>query len=259
MKISAPAKLNLYLDIIAKRDDGYHDLKSLAVFIDLFDEISVQPNKESIVEGSNFPDEIVLKAVNLMQTNFSISQGAKFHITKNIPVGGGLGGGSTDAAAAILLLKDLWNLQITEEEMFDIALQLGADVPACLYALLRNKNAVIFSGIGEQLQETEIDDLHFVLVNPNKELSTKAVFEKYQFSEQTPETNHLQETAISILPEIGDIIKALDEIETCNLARMTGSGATCFGAFSNTDDAKQAAQHMVHSYPNWWVKQCKTI
>lgn len=259
MRISAPAKLNLYLEITGKREDGYHLLNSLAVFIDLYDEISVSINDELIVEGSYFPDEIMLKAANLLQTKFSVSQGAKFYLQKNVPVGGGLGGGSTDAAAVILLLKDLWNLTINEEEMFEIALQLGADVPACLYALLKKENAVIFSGIGEKLKPTSINDMFFVLVNPKKELSTKAVFENYQFSQQEAETNHLQKTAINLMPEIADIIAALGNSKKCKLARMTGSGATCFGVFDNAEDAEDAARTIANTHPHWWVQSCKTI
>ena len=190
MKLKAPAKLNLYLEVLGKRDDGYHDLKSEIVFLDLADDLQIEAANDLIIEGSNFTDDIIYKTANLMSLEFGISQGAKIKIQKNIPVGGGLGGGSADAAAAIILLKDFWNIDCEDKKLYDLALKLGADVPACLYHQLTGKNSVIFSGIGEILQETEPkQNMHLLLAHPNIPLSTKDVFDKFGFAKQTRTKN----------------------------------------------------------------------
>ena len=256
MKLKAPAKLNLYLDVTGKRENGYHDLESEVVFLELADEVSVEENDEVIVEGTSFPDEITLKAANLISTEFALkNQGAKIRITKNIPSGAGLGGGSADAAAAIILLMNLWEINCSNDDLYKLGLKLGADVPACLYHQLTHMNSVHFSGIGEILTPVEEKkDMYFVLVNPNKALSTKDVFTNLELDQNLkPKTNHLEETAIKLLPEIADILNVLRN-ENPELARMTGSGATCFGIFGNEKAAKQATDNIKNHHPEWWVR-----
>lgn len=258
MKLKAPAKLNLYLEIIGKRSDGYHELSSEVVFLDFADEISISAADDLIVEGSNFTDEITLKAANLMSLEFGITQGAKITIQKNIPVGGGLGGGSADAAATIILLRDFWEIETTEDKLYEIALKLGADVPACLYHQLTGKNCVHFSGIGEKLKESEEKNLHIVLANPNQHLATKDVFQQLDLSEDRPaKTNHMQKAAIVLVPEIKDVLAAL-ESKNPTLARITGSGATCFGIFENEAKATEAAKKIKDKHPKWFVKATST-
>lgn len=254
-KLSAPAKLNLHLEVLGKLPNGYHELSSEVVFLDLADEISISTAENIIVEGTNFPDEIVLKAANLMSLEFGITQGAKLKIHKNIPSGAGLGGGSADAAATIILLKDFWNINCEDDDLYKIGLKLGADVPACLYYHLSGNNSVHFSGIGEVLTEGKNrEQMHFVLVNPNKPLATKDVFNNFVFEEDLePKINHLQKVSVKLLPDIADILKALKD-ENPALARMTGSGATCFGVFDNKENAIQAAFNIKKNNPRWWVQ-----
>lgn len=261
MKLKAPAKLNLYLEIKSKLPNGYHELESEVVFLDLADEILIEPSDKLTVIGTNFPDEITLMAANLMQLEFGITQGAKISITKNIPSGGGLGGGSADAAATIIGLKGLWNINCGDKKLYELALKLGADVPACLYHQLTGKSSVKFSGIGEILEEAQSKkDLYFVLVNPNKSLSTKDVFMSLEFSKENsqPKENHLENTAINLMPEIGDILKALKNTKP-QIARMTGSGATCFGIYDSLQESRKAEEELKSELPDFWIKTTELV
>ncbi|PIR31571.1 MAG: 4-(cytidine 5'-diphospho)-2-C-methyl-D-erythritol kinase [Alphaproteobacteria bacterium CG11_big_fil_rev_8_21_14_0_20_44_7] len=263
MKLQAHAKLNLFLEITGKRADGYHELQSLAVFLDIADEISARPASEISLTGSDIEDNIILRAAHAIKTRYGINAGIEFTLTKNIPLGAGLGGGSADAAAALILTRKIWELDIPDTELYEIALTLGADVPACLYSQLNHKNSVYFAGIGEILTPAEIEEeLLFVLINPKKELATKSVFEQFILGERTPKTsrnfyereNHLESAAIEIMPEITTIIEDLRNFAGCKLARMTGSGATCFGIFPDKTTQQQALQQLRAKYPAYWVE-----
>ena len=262
MQLKAHAKLNLYLEVTGKRTDGYHELESQVVFLNLADEISVVEDKElKIIDASgkmNFADNIIMKTALKLSTLTKGKVGAKITYKKNIPVGGGLGGGSADAAVVLVLLNDLWNLSLTPEKLYKIALEIGSDVPVCLFSILENTNSAIFKGIGEIVKKGPVLKKNFfVLINPNKELLTKTVFENFTYKSKdklTERKNDLQETAIKLLPEIGEIITELKAIKTCKLARMTGSGATCFGQFWSNEAAVDAANKISAEHPNWFIK-----
>jgi len=269
----AHAKLNLFLEVTGKRDDGYHELYSLVVFLDLADEITVEPAATITVSeniyDSGITNNIIHKTAALLAEKYKVKTGARITFNKNIPIGGGLGGGSSDAATMIVLLDALWDLNLSHDEMYEAALELGADVPVCLYSILENKNAAIFKGAGEIIgRAPKLPKMCFTLVNPGIELSTGKVFKNFQyhglsyepmrrkgdfFKNLAAKSNDLQATAIELVPEIAAAIDGLAAAKNCELARMTGSGATSFGVFKTRDDARAAAISLIKHHPNWQI------
>ncbi len=262
----APAKINLSLRMVGKREDGYHLLESLVVFADIGDKISVEPAKELSLEISGeFAQElteenIILKAARALQAKTQHKDGAKIKLEKNLPVGAGLGGGSSDAATTLKLLAKLWDI---ETDIFQLALPLGADIPVCLYG-----KTCQMSGIGEIISPAEFPPMAILLVNPKINLSTAEVFKNFALKPSpsgrglgegtmsnkerilTP-YNDLQPTAIKLCPSIAEILTALNEHS--NIAQMSGSGATCFALFDQYAQAQKAAQKLQTNHPDWWI------
>lgn len=274
----APAKINLTLHVTGKRADGYHLLESLIGFASIHDTVTVEAaDKLSLAITGPFaaalthdPQEnILLKTARLLAEKAGIIPNVRIALEKNLPIGSGIGGGSADAAALMHVLHSVWKLPFTAQEMQAFALQIGADVPVCY-----NRKTVFMSGIGEQLQETSIPPaLPALLVNPLQSLSTIQVFKQGVacFSLPDPEAsppmqhdsfiawlkarkNDLEPPAIALMPVITDILTALEHQPGCQLARMSGSGATCFGLFSNEEAAARAAEAIRHEHPCWWVQ-----
>lgn len=268
----ARAKVNLWLKVVGRRADGYHLLDTLVAFTDLADEIEVAPAHDLSLEvdgpGASAlageSDNLVLKAARLLAGRAGVAPRAALRLTKRIPVAAGLGGGSADAAAALLALADQWRVAMPEEELFDLASALGADVPMCL----AGRPAVV-SGVGERLQPAPpLPACAILLVNPGSKLPTPEVFAARQgaFSMAAPvdrpwrnlpefaaelgrRGNDLTEAAISLRPEIADVLQTLLATEGVRHAAMSGSGATCFGLYDTSDAARQAAATLpVH----WW-------
>jgi 4-diphosphocytidyl-2-C-methyl-D-erythritol kinase len=244
--MKAYAKLNLNLHIKGKRPDGYHLLESDVIFLSLADELKFEA-ADSLQVISNIPDNLIEKAARLIAPEIIKSgRGVKITLTKNIPIGAGLGGGSADAAATLIGLKEFFDISLPESALYEMALKLGADVPCCLYSQLTGKNAVHFSGIGEVLTPAPpAPNWHFLLVNPNLHMATASVFKAYDGLGKGD--NHLQATAIKLMPEIGQVI-ALLEATTPIFARMTGSGATCFAAYKTAEEAQKAAAQIPDKY-----------
>jgi len=262
----APAKVNLFLHVTGRRPDGYHLLDSLAVFPAVGDEVTAAPASELSLEISGRfggvlraePDNLLLRAARLLQPG----KGAALTLDKNLPVASGIGGGSADAAAALLLLRDLWNL---ETELHAAALTLGADVPVCLAS-----RPARMGGIGEVLGAApRLPAFGMVLVNPGVAVPTPMVFKARQggFSlpAELPEAwpdvaamaadlarcrNDLEAPARIIQPIITDVLAALAALPGAMLARMSGSGATCFAIFATPDAAARAATQIER--PGWW-------
>ena len=275
VSIQAPAKVNLYLHVTGRRADGYHLLDSLFAFAKDGDVVSVR-NAETLslkVKGpyaGALPDtkeNIVLKAARALAETCAVTTGAEIILEKNLPVASGIGGGSADAAAVLKALCQLWNTDISEQKLSEIALRLGADVPSCLCS-----EAVQVSGIGDVLTPAPaFPRLFVVLVNPNKPVSTPAVFKTRDpvFSQASPLTekiadfddfilalsrrrNDLYEAACRLEPDIGQVIWELNDSPFCRLARMSGSGGTCFGLFPDAQKAFSACEKMRSKHPNWW-------
>ncbi len=267
----SPAKLNLYLHIVGKRDDGFHLLDSLVVFTQFGDQLTAKPaNTVSLhIEGEfaaglGAQDNLVMRAALALQSKYDVQQGAILTLEKRIPVGAGLGGGSANAATALLLLNALWEIDAPMQELETLAITLGADVPACLYA-----QALHMGGIGEVI--TPMPDFslteQIVLVNPRLHVSTPDVFKQFARAPRyqqpiaehermhfTKHHNDLQDAAITICPAIADILALLQQQQGCDVARMCGSGATCFGLFAGKQEASAAVQTIKAVQPNWWVK-----
>ncbi len=278
--VAAPAKLNLYLHVLGRREDGYHLLDTLMTFVHVGDGICVEPaeNLSLTVEGpfarglEAGGDNLVLRAARGLAGACGITEGARIRLVKNLPVASGIGGGSADAAATLRALCDLWRLSPPPEDMAALALELGADVPFCLAG-----QAGFVGGIGESLEPAAIispgaSGVWAVLVNPMVALSTPAVFaaregafsQSSRFKDRPRKAselvallkerhNDLTQAAVSLAPEVGDVLGALEASGGCLLARMSGSGATCFGLFGGEKDARQAAAVISEAMPLWWV------
>jgi len=272
--ITAQAKINLYLHVTGKRADGYHLLDSLICFAEFGDEISVSPADDITLEitgefgdGLSSEDNLIVKAANLLKNKYNIKQGANIKLEKNLPVGAGIGGGSADAAAAAKLLVELWDLSCINNELADLLLPLGADIPVCIHS----KTSYV-SGIGDIIEPLSgFPEIYMVLVNPLKHVSTPEIFQmgfdsynepvnhrSFDNIDQLVEflaecSNDLESNAVKLVPEISDIIDIIKRQEGCRLSRMSGSGATCFGIFDNKANAKKASNYIRDKHPNWWV------
>ncbi len=276
----ARAKVNLTLEIRGKRADGYHELESLVLFADFGDRLEYRvggpfslsiegPFALGLDRGGNLVERAALAYA---QQHRGGEPSGAFRLIKNIPVAAGLGGGSADAAAAFRLLAAAQGAADSLEAMIPAAHSIGADVPCCLLS-----NAAIMTGIGEVLHPlAPIAPLPAVLVNPMLPLATRDVFaalEAAPLTEAPPapdlpkfagiadtvayarkRANHLESPARRLLPVIGDILAVLDAAPGALLARLSGSGPTCYGIFSNRDDANAAAASIGQEYPGWWVQ-----
>ena len=272
----APAKVNLYLHVTGRRADGYHLLDSLVAFVDIGDRLRAEPatSLSLTVDGPEAADlaavggdNLVLRAARLLADQAGTTAGAALHLDKHLPVAAGIGGGSSDAAAALLALKGLWQISLQDEALWALGARLGADIPACLY-----RRAVWVGGIGERLEPAgPLPEAGILLVNPRRALSTAAVFAARRgpfghvgrFAPMPsaaaalaralmPCRNDLTEAAIGLVPEIGAVLARLGRLPGCLLARMSGSGATCFALFANRAAAEAARAEVAAAEPWWW-------
>jgi 4-diphosphocytidyl-2-C-methyl-D-erythritol kinase len=268
----APAKVNLHLHVVGRRDDGYHLLDSLVVFAAVGDWLSVSPADDlSLTITGPFAaglaaelDNLVLRAARGLADLAGIRPAGALVLEKNLPVASGIGGGSADAAAALRLLCRFWNVAPV---LPGLASRLGADVPVCLL-----NRPTLMSGIGEVLGPAPpLPPAGLVLVNPGLAVSTPAVFRArsggFSVPADFPVTawpnpgalaqtlaatrNDLEPPARSLSPVIGNVLTALAESPGCLLARMSGSGATCFGLFASADIARRTAQTIQRE--GWWT------
>ena len=278
MGASAPAKVNLTLHICGKRADGYHLLDSLVVFAGVGDLISVVPASDLslTITGpfgaplSSEPDNLVLRAARLLAATHNVTQGAAITLEKNLPVASGIGGGSADAAATLRALGQLWSVDPYVIPAADIAAKLGADVPVCL-----NGAPAFMSGIGEIVAPApRLPETWIVLVNPGVPLATKTVFGALAGRFHPPMTrtdfagldnaqslarvlatygNSLMAPAREQLPVIDGVLAVIASTPGNLLARLSGSGPTCFGLYANSSAAMSAAEHIKSVQPGWWA------
>lgn len=276
IKLTAPAKINLFLHVVGKRGDGFHLLQSLTSFANFGDEITISPSNEfkfsfdSTTE--NFPTDesnLIVCTANLLGSTLNKNLNCHIHLKKNIPIGAGLGGGSSDAAATIRGLFEFWNTTLPQNELDNILLDLGADVPACYHG-----KACYFEGIGEIITPAQsLPPLHALLIYPNKHCATKDIFKKYNsdFSKEivlpqhfenkknvteflSKQKNDLTEAAIQNIPDIKNILDALDKQQDCQLSRMSGSGSACFGIFDTKEQVQKTANTIKKENPDWWIQ-----
>lgn len=267
----APAKVNLFLHVLGRRADGYHLLDSLAVFPGAADILQAEP-AESLTLDVVGPfaraldgDNLVLRAARALLDAAGQGRGAQMVLDKRLPVASGIGGGSADAAAALRLLNRLWHLGLPVAELAGIALGLGADVPVCLVG-----EPSRMGGIGELIGVAPVvPRAGIVLLNPGVAVSTPDVFRARDSAYSEPATlppqwdgaaalaatladlaNDLQAPALHLCPEIGEVLGWLEKQPGCLLARMSGSGATCFGLFVEPEEAARVAGS---APPGWWA------
>ncbi|MBX3498469.1 MAG: 4-(cytidine 5'-diphospho)-2-C-methyl-D-erythritol kinase [Alphaproteobacteria bacterium] len=276
----ARAKLNLYLRVTGRRTDGYHLLDSLIAFCDLADTISVASAGEltlridgpvsAALAGEPAEANLVLRAARALAGRAGIAPKAAIHLTKRIPVAAGLGGGSADAAATLLALVELWRVEMPQEELFDLAAPLGADVPMCL----AGRSAQV-SGVGDRVgPAVALPASGVLLVNPGEPLATPSVFAAYAragasssapspLSGPPPDVaalgaalaqrgNDLAVAARGLMPSIADVQRALAATSGCRIAQMSGSGATVFALYDDLAAARVAAARIGRDHPTWW-------
>ena len=277
----APAKVNLALHVVGQRADGYHLLETLVAFTRFGDHVSLsQAEETSITASGPFAAEVPLNASNLILHAHDLLTSAfpgrkldpvLLSLEKNLPVASGIGGGSSDAAAAAILLARHWGLELTESDLAPLLLPLGADVPMCVAA-----RPLIARGTGAELEYVTLPRLSIVLVNPGVPLATPPVFRALQKKDNAAlppmpgfanakdvigwlgETrNDLEAPAARLVPAIHDVLAELSG-ERASFARMSGSGATCFGIFLSDDDAGRAAKNITERHPSWFVAPTST-
>jgi len=272
----APAKVNLFLHVTGRRADGYHLLESLFVFTHGGDRITVTasdhlsfslsgPFSAALAGGEN---NLVVTAAEKLAAAAGRAPHVALNLVKNLPVAAGIGGGSADAAATLLALNAFWGLDWPLEKLAPLALELGADVPACLYG-----KPLYVQGVGEKIEKVPLGfEAGILLANPGLELSTPAVFRAFrdagsQFDAalevgckpwESLETlarqtrNSLEKPALDACPAIADVLAFLRSLPGAGLVRMSGSGATCFALFEGIEAAEAARHKAQKSKPEWW-------
>lgn len=214
----AYAKINIYLKVLGKREDGYHDLESLMVPIDLYDELFFYECDDVIVE-SDIIDNIVLKAALYLKEKFNVAAGVRIVLKKAIPIGAGLAGGSADCSAALRGLNSFWNLNLSLDELAEISLLFGSDTLFCMY----NKPAII-RGRGEKIEFVSLKEQKVLLVNPKFPVITKDIFKEYR--EDDKGENDLEMALLRLYPEIKEMKR--EYLEKGIELKLSGSGSTYF-------------------------------
>ena len=278
---SAPAKVNLTLRVFGRRSDGYHEIESLVAFAEFGDRLRFSPgggltlavNGPTAAKVGDIDGNLVLKVAREMTARQNGLTLGAFQLDKRLPVAAGLGGGSADAAAALRLIARANGLTLDDPQLYAAARAAGADVPVCLDSRPR-----IMRGIGDILSEPlALPTLPAVLVNPGVAVATKEVFAGWATASApspragfaalgTPPTreallkfllaqsNDLERPAIALAPVIADVLAVLRNSVGCKMARMSGSGATCFALFASAAAAQKAAKALRGKFPNWWIR-----
>lgn len=266
----APAKLNLFLHVVGRREDGYHELQTIFQFLDREDDIAISPRDDGrirrISAHAQVPEEsdLVVRAARLLKEETGTGQGADIAVHKRIPMGGGLGGGSSDAATTLLALDKLWRLGLGAERLAAIGLRLGADVPVFV-----NGMAAWAEGVGERLQPVELETPWYVVINPGCSVSTASVFSHPALTRNSAplrirdflapdggqpvsvETilatarNDCEPVVRALYPAVDEVLRWLARFGT---ARMTGTGACVFAPFAD----QQRAERCLQSLPEGW-------
>ena len=277
---SAPAKINLYLHVTGRREDGYHFLDSLVVFVGARDIVRYVQRAEPLhlkVTGcfgdrlnqlTVGEDNLVIKAAKSMQAfGQGDVRGGCLLLEKNLPIASGIGGGSSDAAATLRLLNRAWGINLGQSALLQVSETLGADVPVCLL-----RQSLRMEGIGNHFRPVPVlPHYGIVLVNCGHAISTHEVFRRwcgeFRSCVSMPtvwrdvyalvaflkdQVNDLELAACELCPDIREVLKVIAVQNQCLMARMSGSGATCFGIFPSVQQAQHAADCITNSYPEWW-------
>jgi len=274
IKEAACAKINLFLEVLGRQADGYHHLQSLMIFADVGEWVSAEKSGSMSLSlsgpqaqflNAQDPSNLVLRAAYAFQAAAQAEGGVRLHLHKVMPVASGIGGGSADAAAALRALNALYETPCDEQTLLTIADTLGADVPACLMS-----KAVTLNGASAQLHPAQLSfQPQILLVNPGVGVETARVFHalnappvgtvchsmptRWTLDDVRRRRNDLAAPATTICPEITLVLEALQACEGVQMARMSGSGATCFALFETHEEAVSAAQKLREGYSDWWV------
>lgn len=280
MKIKSPAKINLFLKIAGLRQDGFHNLQTAFAFVDLFDEIIISPAKKfnlkisgtfsHLIQNENYQNNLITKVIKLFSDKFSINTNFEIHLIKNIPIGGGLGGGSSNAASLMQYLNQSNNLNLTKIELQKLSLELGSDIAF----FLEEKSCLMF-GRGEILQRYyEFQPLPALIVNPNIHLATADIFHRlkstFDYENAKPMSkeelqnndlielgkkigNDLTKIATTLNPQIAKIIAEISAQQDCQFAAMSGSGASCFGIFNSENTRNEAFNKLQKTFPDYFL------
>ena len=264
----APAKLNLFLHITGKRPDGYHNLQTVFQLIDLCDTIDIDVREDDRIErgsgAEGVPPEsdLVVRAARALQSATGVARGATLGVTKRIPMGGGLGGGSSDAATVLLALNYLWDCGLSVAELAAIGVKLGADVPV----FVRGASAWA-EGVGEQLTPVELPQRWFVVVHPRVHVPTAALFQAPELTRNTPlitmrafreagGRNDFEPVVRAQFPEVGRALEWLDQ--QCGPARLTGTGSCIFAACASREEAELIAGRVPPEWRGFAVRSLAT-
>ena len=254
MKFLSPAKLNLNLRVISKRIDGYHNLETTFQLIDLFDEITFKKSNESFsisCDGLKIEpeDNLIFKSFNAIKKYCEIDEGIRIHLKKNIPVGAGLGGGSSNAATTLIALNKIWGLDLSREELAKIGKPIGADIPIFIYG----KNAIA-KGIGDVFLDVELKKNKFLLICPNIEVSTSEMFRKLEINKLSPK--HQNSFLDTLLREN----KSIEEFYVSNVndydLKLSGTGSTLFMEYEKKDELEKILQKIPK---NWRFFFCEGL
>ncbi|QGZ30102.1 4-(cytidine 5'-diphospho)-2-C-methyl-D-erythritol kinase [Stutzerimonas stutzeri] len=258
LTLPAPAKLNLMLHILGRRADGYHELQTLFQFLDYGDELTFTPRTDGQIRlhpalpGVAHDDNLIVRAARLLQARSGCSQGADIELIKRLPMGGGIGGGSSDAATTLLGLDHLWQTHLGEDHLAQIGLDLGADVPV----FVRGR-AAFAEGVGERLQAVELTEPWFLVIAPQVSVSTAEIFSDPELTRNTPAItvrsllagggrNDCQPVVEKRYPQVRNALSLLNKFVP---ARMTGTGACVFGSFPNKGEADKVCRQLPADLP----------
>lgn len=267
LELHSPAKLNLFLHIIGRRSDGYHLLQSVFQLIDWCDTVSLKliPQNEvrriDPIPGLAPEQDLVVRAANLLKDFCHIQTGVEISLQKNIPMGAGLGGGSSDAATTLIGLNALWDLRLDQQTLSSLGLKLGADVPFFIFG----KNAFV-EGVGDQIQEVALKTQDFLVIFPNQGIATASIFQDpglirdhapitingFFSSPQLKQSNDCQAVAVRMCPEVKQALDWISQAVPGSEPRMSGSGSSVFAVLDpKTDSAK--LQNLLQTLPKGWV------
>jgi len=253
----APAKLNLFLHVTRQRADGYHELQTLFQFIDYCDWLAFdirddgQIHRHVEYDNVSFEQDLTVRAAQALQVYTGCEQGADLYIEKHLPIGGGLGGGSSDAATVLVALNELWSTGLSQNALLEIGLSLGADIPVFIYG-----HSAWAEGVGEQLTAVEPETPYYLVIHPGCEVSTKAVFTAPDLTRHTPaitirdflESGGRNDCEPIVREQHPAVAAALDWLGGYAKARLTGTGSCLFAAFVDRDEAEAVLNSMPHQW-----------
>ena len=265
--LRSPAKLNLFLHIVGRRADGYHLLQSVFQLIDWCDIITLEATPENVVRRINAipgvapEQDLVVRAAKLLKNFCKFENGVEINLQKEIPMGAGLGGGSSDAASTLIGLNALWNLKLTKETLASLGLQLGADVPFFIYG----QNAFV-EGVGEKIQGIELENRDFLVIFPGQAIATASIFQTPELTRDHAQitidgflaspwsdlSNDCQVVAMQICPQVKQALDWISQAVPGSEPRMSGSGSSVFAVLDpKTDTAK--LENLLQNLPKGWV------